>query len=316
MNPAEFYKQHSIFSSLGSDVRNLLTKNTKIRCHTHGDADDINRLADYVQKRVLHESEGIRWKYKIPLRRYQETQLRYANRMFEAMVELDSLTDETISVDQRLICNCRDIAVLLCSLLRENHIAARCRAGFSTYAFPTSKCCIDHVLVEYKDTTTNTWKLCDPLLLMPHHQQNPLYAHIDPFDITKDQFILAGAAWQYCRIYPQAAKNYGFGIYSDRRGLYCIRNKVLQDLAFLNKVEVSPNDLWGYMLHNGLRADPQDLGQLKVIDTVASLTLDPDIVLENMIHIYHTNPNLKVPSIVLNDFHDQINCHEWIGKLA
>jgi len=65
-----------------------------------------------------------------------------------------------------------------------------------------------------------------------------------------------------------------------------------------------------------LRADPQDLEQLKIIDTVASLTLDPDIVLEDMIRIYHANPNLKVPSIVLNDFHDQINCYEWIGKLA
>ena len=89
----------------------------------------------------------------------------------------------------------------------------------------------------------------------------------DPLDVPREQFLVAGDAWQRCR--AGKADPSAFGIL-DMHGLWFIAGNVIRDVAALNNHEMLPWDVWGAMARTDAEVD------IAFIDRLAALTVEPD----------------------------------------
>jgi len=197
---------------------------------------EIGALRRVVQGLVLH----IFWaeRYGVPKEsvRGDEVQLRDVARQLERIVELDPRPLMVAREPQtRLVGNCRDFAVILTTLLRQQGVPARARCGFGRYFSPGRY--EDHWVCEYWNTVEQRWVLVDAQL--DDLQMSRLAIPFDPLDVPRDQFIVGGRAWQLYRN-GEADPN-TFGIF-DMGGPWFIRGDFVRDVAALNKVELLPWD--------------------------------------------------------------------------
>ena len=80
-------------------------------------------------------------------------------------------------------------------MLRAQGVAARARCGFGAY-FEKGKF-VDHWVTEYWNEAQKRWVLVDPQL--DARQRELFKVTFDPLDVPRDQFLVAGDAWQLCR---------------------------------------------------------------------------------------------------------------------
>ena len=86
---------------------------------------------------------------------------------------------------------CRNFAVLLVSMLRQQGIPARARVGFGSYF--QAKYAADHRIAEYWHETQNCWIRVDPM--MDEIQRRSLNLTFDTLDIgSDDSFLKIGRA--------------------------------------------------------------------------------------------------------------------------
>jgi transglutaminase-like putative cysteine protease len=132
---------------------------------------------------------------------------------------------------------CRDFALMLCGLLRHQHVPARVRCGFAAY-FREARW-EDHWICEYWLEAERRWRRVDAQL------DEVLVARLgvkfDPADLPHDAFMTADEAWRCCRAGREAAETFGHGAAS---GLWFIRVNVMRDHLVLNGAEVSAWDTW------------------------------------------------------------------------
>jgi hypothetical protein len=156
---------------------------------------------------------------------------------------------------------------------------------------------LDHEVAEVWDADEGRWRLVDANLDDEH--VSPDGVRIDPFDVPRDQFLVAGAAWRQCRAGTADPETFvvdpGLDI-EETRGWPQIRHDHVQDLAALNKTEMLLWDgwaPWGQILPEPL---PDD--DLSLLDRVADLTTaaDPDVTV--LRQVYEGDPTLRVPDIV------------------
>jgi hypothetical protein len=172
--------------------------------------------------------------------------------------------------------------------LRLNGIPARVRAGFAQYLEANSDFFFDHWITEYWNDTIQAWISVDPQQDAVIRERNRL--SFDPLNIPENQFVPAGAAWLACRRQEQSPTRYGFD--PSETGMWIIRNSLLQDLACLNKIEMTPWDSWG------LSAQPYaELNEemLQILDAAAELTISLDASFSQMRNLYERESHLKVP---------------------
>lgn len=125
-------------------------------------------------------------------------------------------------------------------------------------------------------------------------QRATLHLDMDLFDVPRDQFVIAGDAWQRCR--DGRADPQAFGIF-DMRGTWFIAGNVIRDFAALNDMELLPWDSWGAMVGPD-KAISEETNAL--LDRVAALTLDPDQHFAELRALYDGDPRLHVPAQVFN----------------
>lgn len=245
----------------------------------------IPELVKIVQGLLIHVFWAERYGLKLTEERQQEVQLRRVQNQLNRIFELDQ-QPLTVArpVEKRLVGNCRDFSVLLCSLLRDKGIPARARCGFGAYFRPGKF--EDHWVCEYWDSQQNRWRLVDAQL--DELQKQALAIEFDTLDVPRDQFIVGGKAWQWCR--QNQANPDDFGI-ADMKGLWFIRGNLVRDIAALNKVELLPWDSWG-------AADCQDSQlteeDLELLDRGAELTM-PEVVNESQVRGLYRDSRLTVP---------------------
>lgn len=248
----------------------------------------VEELVRVVQGITIHIFWAERYGFKIPSERLAEVQLRTMEKRLAQTLKLDNrpLT-EPRSLDKKLVGNCRDFSLLMTALLRHQGIPARARCGFGTYFLPDHF--EDHWVAEYWDADRQRWVLVDAQL--DEFQISQMGISFNPLDVPRDQFVVAGSAWQMCRI-DKADPN-DFGIF-DMHGLGFIRGNLVRDLASLNKVELLPWDSWGIMLDDTLD-NPEDLAAL---DEAANLTskILPDF--ETVKRIYETNSRFRMDGVL------------------
>ncbi len=221
-----------------------------------------------------------------------EDRIRLVPGMLAAIMDL---CDEPLTVARdpvrRLVGNCRQPAVLLAAMLRDQGIPARKRVGFARY-LPGPCACI-HEITQYWDAGEGRWKLADPGNdeLATASQRaffasagQPHRAGYDTLDLGPEDFVLAPAAWRQCRAGHASPSEFGYG---DNRGTRWLRQTVLQDLDALNKAELCSADSWGGPLA-GQPASPPDgspryldraettPAEARFLDQMAELASDPD----------------------------------------
>ena len=249
---------------------------------------DIAGLVQVVQGLMVHGHWVKRYDLELTEDRYQEVQLRRVTQRLARIQELgtDSLTIPR-PLEQRVVGNCRDFSLLLCSMLRHQGIPARARCGFATYFLPNHY--EDHWVCEYWHGGKHDWIMVDPQL--DSLQCSVLQTDFDPLEIPKGRFIPGGEAWLMCR--NNQADPDSFGIF-DMHGLWFVLGNMVRDVASLNKMELLPWDTWGIISGS----EPPSEDDLSFLDGLAELTLDSLHNFVKLKSIYETEPRIRVPNVI------------------
>lgn len=250
---------------------------------------DTRKLCETVQGLMVHVFWLQRYGLKLAKERQEEVQLRYTSRRLAKIQEMNP-TSLTIArpLQDRILGNCRDFSLLLCSILRYQGIPARARCGFATYFRPNHY--EDHWIVEYWHEGRQDWVAVDPQL--DDLQCDVLGIDFDPCDLPKGKFIPAGMAWQMC--HRGQANPDSFGIF-DMHGLWFIRGNLLRDMASLNKIELLPWDVWGIMK---VEDDALSHGDLALLHRVSELTCRGNQGFAEVRAIYEAEPRIRAPRVI------------------
>ena len=171
--------------------------------------------------------------------------------------------------------------------------SARARVGFATYFIPdytsTTRC------TEVWDADQARWRLVDAELGDDHTDPTD-GSQLDPLDVPRDRFLVAGSAWQACRRGEADPARFlvdpGLDI-EDTRGWPYLRHNVVHDLAALNKFEMLLWDGWGLIERE--RPSERDL---QLLDHLAQATSSEDAPFDELRRLYQAEPGLQVPSAV------------------
>ncbi len=251
---------------------------------------DIPALCRVVQGVMVHVFHLQRYGLELGPERKAEVQLRSAARILARTRALhDAPLVSPRPPEQRVVGNCRDFTVLLCTLLRHLGIPARARCGFATYFIPGHH--EDHWVCEYW-ADEGRWALADAQL--DGVQCAALGIDFDVYDVPRDRFLTGGVAWQRCR--AGEADPATFGIF-DMQGLGFVRGDLLRDLAALNKVELLPWDCWGVIL---AQEDPMTPEQLALCDRAAEQTLAGIAGFGEMRPFYEESAGVRVPPVIMS----------------
>lgn len=254
---------------------------------------DVADLRDVARGLVIHYRAQ---RALIAAERLPEIDTRYADAMLSRLHELRAgpLT-EPRAPDERLVGCCRDFTVLLVAIARANRLPARARVGFASYFEPGLM--IDHVVAEVWDDRAGRWRLIDAQLADDHLDPTD-GAGLDPLDLARDRFMVAGEAWRRCRAGTADPDRFLVGSdveHPQTRGWPYLRHNLVHDLAALNKVEMLLWDGWG--LADRPTADDADLA---LLDRVAGATATPDPDLDELRGLYEEHSQLRVPSTVVS----------------
>lgn len=244
---------------------------------------EIGALVDVVQGLMLHVFWAERYGAHLPEERQQEVQLRPASAKLARIQELDDQPlGEARPLERRLVGNCRDFTVLLCTMLRYQGVPARARCGFGTYFLPDHY--EDHWVCEYWDRDQERWKQVDSQL--DAFQQEQLAIDFDPLDVPHDRFLTGGKAWQMCRAGDADPDH--FGIF-EMRGIWFVRGNLVRDFLSLNKVEILPWDGgWGFL-------EGEEEMEGAIMDQIAALSLAGDGVFAEIRSTYGDDSRFHIP---------------------
>jgi len=256
---------------------------------------DIAALQRLARVLVIHYRADSPLEEGIAPERLAEIDTRYAEAMFSRLAELREGPFEAgpRQPAERLVGCCRDFTILFVSLARAAGIPARARVGFAPYFIAGFN--LDHEVAEVWDAATGRWRLVDAQLGDDHRDPND-GERIDPLDVGRDRFLVAGEAWRRCRGGEADPERFLVGPDVDVPGTRSwpyIAHNLVQDLANLNKVEVLLWDYWGIMLRE--RFEP---GDLELFDRLADLTASGDPDLAQLRQLYAAAPELQVPATV------------------
>ncbi len=162
---------------------------------------------------------------------------------------------------------------------------ARARCGFGAY-FQKGKF-LDHWVTEYWNAEAGRWALVDAQL--DDRQQELFKVSFDPFDVPRDQFLVAGDAWHLYRSGNVPADDFCI---LDLKGDWLIAGNLMRDIAALNNREMLPWDCWDPMPRPGAEVD------LVRFDRLALLSSDPDSDEAELQAVYSTE--FAVPCVVMN----------------
>lgn len=190
---------------------------------------------------------------------------------------------------ERQIGNCRDFTLLLVSLLRQQGVPARARCGFGRYFEPDHG--EDHWVAEYWNADQRRWILVDAQL--DQLQRDVLHLPFDPLDVPRDQFVVAGQAWQLCRSGADQPEKYGI---FNMHGWWFIFGNVIREALAFNKIEILPWDYeLGFFAHRLEDPLPADGPELAEYDRLAALTVAGDGAFDELRRLYEVEPRLQVP---------------------
>jgi hypothetical protein len=225
---------------------------------------DVGGLAQVVQGLMVHEHIAPAYGLTLSPEQHAQAQLRSVEKILETIAEQDRKPLPVARpAGERVVGVCRHFTLLHVAMLRAQGVAARARCGFGAYF--VERMFIDHWVTEYWNEAQKRWVLVDAQL--DGRQRELFKIGFDPLDVPRDQFLVAGQAWELCR--AGKADPDSFAIL-DMHGQWLIAGNVIRDVAALNNHEMLPWDVWGAMARNDAELD------LPLIDRLAELSHAPD----------------------------------------
>jgi len=251
---------------------------------------DASGLVRVVQGLVLHKLETHLYGVQISRVQREELNLRTMRQYLQRILEVDPAPlTQPRSPQQRVIGICRDFAMLLTALLRQQGVPARMRVGFAAYLDPDRQYCFDHWITEYWNVDQQRWVLVDPQI--DDVQRQSFRMDCDTLDLRRDEdFFLAGSAWQLAR--SQKVKSSRFRFNGHWKGFPCIRGNLLHDFQSLNGLELTPMDYWvNFSTKNETELTVEDKN---LLDRVAELTLAVDEHPYELAELFVSMPRTQV----------------------
>ena len=146
---------------------------------------------------------------------------------------------------ERLMVTCSDFAITICSVMKSQGFAARCRYAFNGYIWPAFY--HDQIIVEYWAAQHNCWCRLDPRTSPQEltHKSQCEGLRID--HINHMHSPLAAEVWLACRKKQADPDHFGAGLSKKYHGMAYIRNALIHDLAMMNHHVGLLWDLWGDM---------------------------------------------------------------------
>ena len=225
---------------------------------------DVGGLAQVVQGLMVHEHIAPAYGLTLSPEQHAQAHLRSVEKILETIAAQDRKPLPVARpAGERVVGVCRHFTLLHVAMLRAQGVAARARCGFGAYF--VEKMFIDHWVTEYWNEAQKRWVLVDAQL--DGRQRELFKIGFDPLDVPRDQFLVAGQAWELCR--AGKADPDSFAIL-DMHGRWLIAGNVIRDVAALNNHEMLPWDVWGAMARNDAELD------LPLIDRLAELSHAPD----------------------------------------
>ncbi|WP_414755245.1 hypothetical protein [Anabaena sp. CCY 9910] len=256
--------------------------------------NDVESLVRIVQGLGVYDVVAPEfYNFTIPKERQNEIHIRSLEKMLGCLLAVDA-RPLTVArpVEKRLICRCRNFALLLLSMLQALGLSARLRCGFATYFNPGYF--EDHWVCEYWNTTQKRWILIDAQL--DEVWREKLKLNFDILDVPRNCFLVAGDAWNKCRTGEADASKFGIS-FANLHGLWFVAGNLVRDIAALNKMEMLPWDIWGIQPQLDEQIDNE---HLEFFDKLAALSHDPNESFHELYKFYAENSNLRVPKTVFN----------------
>ncbi|MBN1201959.1 MAG: transglutaminase domain-containing protein [Anaerolineae bacterium] len=252
---------------------------------------DVPGITAAVRNTLLHPCHAMQIGIEITDDRRRELNIRSAAGLLRAIHHVDP-RPLTVArpVEQRITGTCRDFTTLAVALLRHTGIAARGRCGFGTYLRPPGADLpyIDHWISEYWRADDQRWARVDEEF--DPDGELPPGINFDLSDMPFDRFLTGGDAWARCRTGEADPDQFGF---AEWHGWQFILGNLLRDVASLNKVEMLPWDVWGYMPdENAPHADASRAH----LDRLAALTRSGDTAFEDVLAAYD-DEHIRVPPV-------------------
>jgi hypothetical protein len=203
----------------------------------------------------------------------------------------DRPLSETRPAAARVACNCRHFSVLMVTMLRAQGTPARARCGFGAYF--TDGFFEDHWVCEYWNAAQQRWALVDAQI--DDRQRATFGIGFDLTDVPRDQFVVAGQAWEQCRSGDADPDRFGLSFIKEA-GLWWVAANLMRDAAALCNVELLPWDVWGAMPKPDTEMGD---GDLALFDRLSALTQSPDRDLAQLQKICNDD-RVRIPAEVRN----------------
>lgn len=285
LNIKEFYLQTSIFTDAGPYVdyyRSL--------------PDNLEELTRLVLDQTIHRKELIRscikqketgisddkiaeeypwWKY-----RSHDDILLTASAITSELFRLDyrGFVHER-EIRKKVVITCRYVAVLMASILKAKGIPARVRSGFADY-FSDKGIFYDHWIVQYYDEIEDRWVNVDP-------DPDSGSTHTD---LEHEKFGWIAEIWLDVRSGKKDISKYVHG--TRFKGLNMLAYTLFFDFHALMGDEISYLFFPTYIDSDEFFSlSPDDL---KELDDIALLMLDPQANFEELRYIFYNDKKLRV----------------------
>lgn len=303
VNPLEYYARQSPITDPGKYAE--LFENLPI---------DIPTLCKIVQGIMIHHASADLRGLRLTDKWKEDVELRYVAELLARVLELD---DHPLTIirppERRLAIKCREFAIMLCAMLRHQGIPARARCGFAKYfgecPDSTSDFNVDHWVCEYRKADEQRWVLVDAEI--DDIERKCCHIKIDTHDVARDQFLVAGKAWQLCRAGEADPDRFGHDL-EGMHGMWYIQSQLVRDLACLNKIELLEWDTWALG-----DADPDknpSEEDIALLDHVAALTQADNKEFPEMRSLYENDTRLRVPPIIRSYTRDGVRTVELVHK--
>ena len=277
----DFYRTHSPWTDPGM-----------LQAMFHGIPDDILSVVQAVQGVLIHG--GLTWLYKLTPSEAQDNGFRI-RRTEELLRRIKSLDNAAVGVprpkERRLVVNCRQFAVLTCSVLRDKGIPARARAGYALYTWGRGMY-ENHWICEYWNRAEERWVQVDAQI--DAKQKELMRIDFNTLDMPTGKFVAAGEGWRRYRNGEVKLEAFGLGGKDGWNpiGWGMVMPNVTCDMMALNKMELLPWDVNPYW---GKKEEAMTAEDMAIIDKAAALSCQVDREWLQIRDFYESHPVLRMP---------------------